>query len=79
MSSVISVRTRYTESLRVPGQRQSPEVTSVTPGTSARKGTEVTAPYAAQKSLSPDSALPVPQTDTGRQGDFPQGERANLC
>ena len=40
---------------------------------------EVIGPQAAKKSLYPELILPVPQTDTGRQGELPQGERATLC
>jgi len=48
-------------------------------GTSLRKQAEVTEPYAAKKSLSPDRCPPVPHTDTGRQGELPPGARATLC
>ncbi len=51
----------------------------MTAGTSVRKCAEVTGAQAAKKSLSPERTPPVPQTDTGRQGELPQGERAILC
>ena len=51
----------------------------VTQGPSARKGAEVIGPQAAKKSLSPEAVPPVPQTDTGRQGEISPGDRATLC
>ncbi len=51
----------------------------MTGSTSARKGAEVTGAYAAKKSLSPERSPPVPHTDTGRQGELPQGDRVTLC
>src|SRR6266566_3515729 len=36
-------------------------------------------PRPPRKAASEMSVLPVPQTDTGRQGEPPPGERANLC
>ena len=46
---------------------------------STRKRAEVIGPHAAKKSLSPEPHPPVPQTDTGRQGEISSGERATLC
>jgi hypothetical protein len=51
----------------------------VTVAPSASNRAEVIGAQAAKKSLSPDVHPPVPQTDTGRQGDFSPGERATLC
>jgi hypothetical protein len=56
-----------------------PGHTSVTTVPGPRKRTEVIGPQAAQKSLYPDASLPVPQTDTGRQGELSSGERVTLC
>jgi hypothetical protein len=52
---------------------------SVTAGPSAREGAEVIGPQAAKKSLSPELIAPVPQTDTGGQGELSPGDRATLC
>src|SRR5579872_7098547 len=64
---------------RSASRRKSPDSTSLTAGTSWRTLAEVTGPQAAQKSREPVVVLPGPHTDTGRQGDFSPGERANLC
>jgi hypothetical protein len=56
-----------------------PGSVAVTAGPSARKGAEVIAPHAAKKSLSREMIPPVPQTDTGRQGEISPGDRATLC
>jgi hypothetical protein len=50
----------------------------MTAAPSARESAEVIGPYAAKKSLSPEPDPPVPQTDTGRQGDLSSGDRATL-
>jgi len=56
-----------------------PGLMSVTGAPSVRKHAEVIGPQAAKKSLSPECSPPVPQTDTGRQGEISPGERATLC
>jgi hypothetical protein len=43
------------------------------------RGRKSCAPRSPRKAASQTCLLPVPHTDTGRQGDFPQGGRANLC
>ena len=59
--------------------RANPGHSSVTAVPSRRKRTEVIGLQPAEKSLYPDSSLPVPQTDTGRQGELSSGERVTLC
>ena len=51
----------------------------MTAAPSGSNDAEVIGPQAAKKSLSPDLSPPVPQTDTGRQGEISPGERATLC
>ena len=55
-----------------------PDCLRVTAAPSGSNPAEVIAPHAAKKSLSPEIDPPVPQTDTGRQGELPQGDRATL-
>ena len=56
-----------------------PGLICVTAAPSVRKHAEVIGPQAAKKSLSPERTPPVPQTDTGGQGEISPGERATLC
>src|SRR5579871_4592147 len=59
--------------------RKIPVSRAMSQGASAGNCAEVIGPHAAKKSLSPEPPPPVPQTDTGRQGDISSGERATLC
>ena len=56
-----------------------PDHLSMTAAPSVGNHAEVIGPYAAKKSLSPESTPPVPHTDTGRQREISSGERATLC
>ena len=56
-----------------------PALRTLTAVPSVRKDAEVIGAQAAKKRLSPETGAPVPQTDTGRQGESSPGERATLC
>ncbi len=58
---------------------ENPDLATLTVGASGSNPAEVIGTQAAKKRLSPEHAPPVPQTDTGRQGDISQGDRATLC
>ena len=58
---------------------ENPGFLCMTRAASGRQSAEVIGPYAAEKSLSPECSPPVPQTDTGRQGEISPGDRATLC
>src|SRR6266568_2031276 len=60
-------------------RRQIPDSRRLTPVTRVRTGPGSHRRLCRPEKPLPSTALPVPHTDTGRQGEISPGERATLC